>query len=180
MSWHKITLPRILNALDPKVLEIGKLGIEIWEKENKPAGFAMFHALRNSYGQLDDKFLVYLTPVASELCTEIAERYPLEPCDVPARNEPGIAYVFGDPLMMGALKEEFEPEPGTIEWDWAEQKRQEYIRSHELYREQERINQEQIAQLKALQEQEAQAKALQDQEAEADQAEDAKADSAQA
>ena len=117
MSWHKITLP-LLGDIDPKVVEIGKIVWEICEKENTPAGFAMFHATRGSVGGWDDKMLVYLSPVASELCREaLAGKYELEPCGVPARNEPDVAYVFGDPVVMGDLKEYFEPEPGTVEWD---------------------------------------------------------------
>ena len=103
MSWHKITL-KLLPHIDPQVVEIGKLGWEVFERENKPAGFAMLHATRASETDMDDTFLVYLSPVASELCTEIAERYTLEPCDVPARDEPDAAWVFGDPLVKGWLK----------------------------------------------------------------------------
>ena len=121
MSWHKITLPLIPDAIDPQVVEIGKLGLAVYERENRPKGFAMLHTVRASEGHLNDKFLVYLSPVASEMCTEIAERYTLEPCGVPARNEPKIAWVFGDPLVKGELKENFEPEPGTIEWQWQQE-----------------------------------------------------------
>ena len=117
MSWHKITLP-LLGEIDPKVVEIGKIVWEICEKENIPAGFAMLHATRGSVKGLDDKMLVYLSPVATELCREaLSEKYELEPCGVPARNEPDVAYVFGDPQVMSELKVWFEPEPGTVEWD---------------------------------------------------------------
>ena len=45
------------------------------------------------------------------MCGEmIGERYTLEPCDVPARDEPGIIWVFGDPLVMRQLKDKWEPE----------------------------------------------------------------------
>ena len=117
MSWHKITLP-LLTDIDPKVVEIGKLVYDVYEKENKPGGFAMFHATRGSEKGLNDKQLIYLSPVAAELCREvISEKYELEACGVPARDEPDMAYVSGDPLVMKDLKEKFEPEPGTVEWD---------------------------------------------------------------
>jgi hypothetical protein len=117
MSWHKITLP-LLTDIDPKVVEIGKLVYDVYEKENKPGGFAMFHATRGSEKGINDKQLIYLSPVAAELCREvISEKYELEPCGVPARDEPDMAYVSGDPLVMKDLKEKFEPEPGTVEWD---------------------------------------------------------------
>ena len=117
MSWHKITLP-LLTEIDPKVVEIGKLVYEVYDKENKPSGFAMFHATRGSVKGWDDKQLVYLSPVASELCREVlSEKYELEPCGVPAVNEPDMAYVSGDMHVMKDLKEKFEPDPGTVEWD---------------------------------------------------------------
>jgi hypothetical protein len=107
MSWHRIVLPLTVE-IDPEVVRIGKLGLECYERENKPVGFAMFHATRGSEGGLDDKRIVYLTPVAAELCKEIAENYQLEPCERPARDEPDIAYVFGDPRMMGQLQDKYE------------------------------------------------------------------------
>ena len=117
MSWHKITLP-LLGEIDPKVVEIGKIVWEICERENIPSGFAMFHATRGSEKGLDDKMLVYLSPVATELCREaLSEKYELQPCGVPACDEPDIAYVFGDPNVMKDIKLKFEPEPGTVEWD---------------------------------------------------------------
>ncbi len=109
MSWHKISLPLTLDT-DPEVVKIGKLGWECYERENKPEGFAMFHATRGTDDELHDTRLVYLTPVASELCKEIAENYQLEPCDVPARDEPNVAFVFGDPRMMGQLQDKYQPE----------------------------------------------------------------------
>jgi hypothetical protein len=114
MSWHRIVLPlkRIdgtNNEIDPDVVRIGKLGQECFEKENKPAGFAMFHATEaQSTNGRNDNWVIYLSPVAASLCTEIAENYKLEPCDVPARDEPDIAYVFGDPLVMGQLQDSYE------------------------------------------------------------------------
>ncbi len=107
MSWHKIVLP-LSTDIDPTVVEIGKLGWACYEKENKPVGFAMFHATEGSEDGMDDKRIVYLSPVAASLCREIAESYPLEPCEVPARDEPDIAFVFGDPRMMGELQESYQ------------------------------------------------------------------------
>ena len=109
MSWHKITVPITLE-IDPEVVRIGKLGWACYERENKPEGFAMFHASRGISKDHHDTILVYLSPVASELCTEIAENYKLEPCDAPARDEPNMAFVFGDPLMMGQLQDKYVPE----------------------------------------------------------------------
>lgn len=122
MSWHKITLPLITDAIDPKVVRIGDMAKEVYARENQPQGFAMFHATRGSEGGHEDKFLIYLSPVASQLCPEIAEQFTVEPCDVPARDEPDIAFVFGDPRVMSQLKDKFEPEPGTVEWTWAQEK----------------------------------------------------------
>lgn len=114
MSWQKIILP-LTNVIDPNVVEIGKLGWACYERENKPAGFAMFHASRGSKQGLDDKRLVYLSPVAASLCTEIAEKFTVEPCEAPARDEPDMAFVLGDPLVMGHLQDKYEPEPGSWE-----------------------------------------------------------------
>jgi len=112
MSWHKITLPiPPMKEIDPKVVEIGELAKVRWKHENKPAGFGMLHASRGSDPNEHDTRFIYLSPVASELCREdLSENYTLEPCDVPARDEPGIIWVFGDPLVMGILKEKWEPE----------------------------------------------------------------------
>ena len=65
----------------------------------------MFHAARGMHGEPDSKFIVYLSPVASELCSEIFESYTFEPCEVPARDEQDIAFVLGDPRTMGQLEE---------------------------------------------------------------------------
>ena len=95
MSWHKVTLP-LLGEIDPQVVEIGKWVYDIYVDENKPAGFAMLQATRGSYKGLDEKMLIYLSPVATELCREtVKEKYKLEPCGVPACNEPDVAFVFG-------------------------------------------------------------------------------------
>jgi hypothetical protein len=111
MSWHKITLPiPPMKEIDPKVVEIGDLARERWMGENKPAGFGMLHASRGIDPNEHDTRFVYLSPVASELCREALSDYTLEPCDVPARDEPGIIWVFGDPLVMGMLKDKWEPE----------------------------------------------------------------------
>lgn len=117
MSWHKITLPiPAMKEIDPKVVEIGDLAKECWERENKPAGFGMFHASRGDNPNEHDTRLVYLSPVATEVCREaLSENYTLEPCDVPARDEPGMIWVFGDPLVMGMLKEKWEPEDEVTE-----------------------------------------------------------------
>ena len=68
----------------------------------------MFHATEGDHsgqGDLDTRMIIYLSPVASEVCREISEKYPFEPCKPPARNEPNMAYVFGDPRMMGQLRD---------------------------------------------------------------------------
>ncbi|HEX3253670.1 MAG TPA: hypothetical protein VHS05_29820 [Pyrinomonadaceae bacterium] len=84
---------------------------ERWIEENKPAGFGMLHASRGDDQLEHDTRFIYLSPVASEVCREVlSKNYTLEPCDVPARDEPGIIWVFGDPLVMGMLKERWEPE----------------------------------------------------------------------
>ena len=111
MSWHKITLPiPPMKQIDPKVVEIGDLARELWLQENKPAGFGMLHASRGDDPNEHDTRFVYLSPVAYELCREALSDYDFEPCDVPARDEPGIIWVFGDPLVMGMLKDKWEPE----------------------------------------------------------------------
>lgn len=116
MSWHKITLPiPPLKEIDPKVVEIGELAMARWQ-ESKPAGFGMFHATRGSDELEHDTRLVYLSPLASDLCREVlSEKYTLEPCDVPARDEPGMIWVFGDPLVMGMLKDKWEREEPAAE-----------------------------------------------------------------
>ncbi len=110
MSWHKVTLPiPSMKEIDPKVVEIGNLAKDCYEKENRPAGFGMLHASRGSNPNEHDTRFVYLSPVAYEVCREaIGERYTLEPCDVPARDEPGLIWVFGDPLVMGMLADKYE------------------------------------------------------------------------
>ena len=117
MSWHKITLPLTME-IDPDVVQIGKIGWDCFEKENRPDGFGMFHATRGSEVETEEKRLVYLSPVASELCRKEIEaaNFTLEPCDVLASDEPNMIWVFGDPRVMGMLKEHFEPPPGTWEW----------------------------------------------------------------
>lgn len=134
MSWHKITLPLVTHQTDPNVVQIADIAKAIWKRENMPAGFAMFHATRGSVGELDDKMLVYLSPVAAELCSaEIGKSFTVEPCGVPARDEPNAAFVFGDMRVMSDLKEYFEPEPGTIEWDRAEALRLEREEGQRIY-----------------------------------------------
>jgi len=112
MSWHKITLPiPSMKEIDPKVVEIGDLAKACYAKENKPAGFGMLHASRGANPNEHDTRFIYLSPVAYEVCREaIGEHYTLEPCEVPARDEPGIIWVFGDPQVMGMLRDKYEPE----------------------------------------------------------------------
>ena len=107
MSWHRIVLP-FTTPTNPDVVRIGRLGLERYEKENKPAGFAMLHATEQGETEFDDKWIVYLSPLAASMCTDIAEEYELEPCDVPARDEPNMAWVFGDPLVRGWLQESYQ------------------------------------------------------------------------
>lgn len=71
--------------------------------------------------------------MAAELCKEVAEKYTLEPCDVPSRNEPDIYWVFGDPQVKNQLKETFEPEPGTVEAARLEAQRAEIARGEEEF-----------------------------------------------
>lgn len=117
MSWHKITLPLPnMKDIDPKVVEIGDIGKACWDKENRPAGFGMFHATRGSNPLEHDTRIVYFSPVAYEVCREaIGDRYTLEPCDVPARDEPNMIWVFGDPLVMGQLKDKWDPEAEQVQ-----------------------------------------------------------------
>ena len=106
MSWHKTTFPST-SEFNPDVINIGKLGKEAYEKANKPRGFGMFHAKRGVPDQPGAILIVYLSPVASEVCTEILESYKFEPCEVPARNEQDMAFVLGDPVSMSLLQEWF-------------------------------------------------------------------------
>ena len=111
MSWYKITLPLKSDGIDPEVVALGQLGWACYDKANRPAGYAMFHASRSTDGILSDKFLIYLSPVATEVCrSEIPHGYTLEPCEVPACDEPDIAFVLGDPLVMGHLQKKWQPE----------------------------------------------------------------------
>lgn len=103
MSWNRIVLPLIDPC--PQTIEIGNLGWEVYRQEKEPAGFAMFHATTGDENDPATQRIVYLTPVASSLCKNIAEKYSLEPCKTPARDEPYIAFVFGDPRMMGQLRD---------------------------------------------------------------------------
>jgi hypothetical protein len=107
MSWQMIILPFMVE-IDPKVVEIGKLGWAAYERADKPEGFAMFHAKEGTEGRGDEQRIIYLSPVAAEICKEIGESYALVPCDVPARDEPDMAFVFGDPRMMGQLQDSYE------------------------------------------------------------------------
>jgi hypothetical protein len=104
MSWNRIVLP--LNAENcPDTVEIGNIGWDCYRRANEPAGFAMFHASIMSEDGSNNKRVIYLSPVASSLCAEIGEKYQLEPCKPPARDETNMAFVFGDPRMMGQLRD---------------------------------------------------------------------------
>ena len=104
MSWNRIVLPLNMENC-PDTIEIGNLGWEVYRREKEPVGFAMFHAALVDDAGEPVKRVVYLSPVASSLCRNIAEKYPLEPCKAPARDEPKMAFVFGDPRMMGQLRD---------------------------------------------------------------------------
>ena len=103
MSWNRIVLPFTLEIC-PDVVKIGEMAWECYRRANQPEGFAMFHATGGPGDGDNDHRIVYLSPVASEVCREISEEYPFEPCKPPARDEPNVAYVFGDPRMMGKLR----------------------------------------------------------------------------
>jgi len=116
MSWNRITLPLeydIKDAVDPRVVEIGNIGWACYDKANRPAGFAMFHAARGT-DNYTHTFVIYLSPLTSELCKEeiekASENYKLVPCEAPFRDEPYVSFVFGDPLVMGWLRDKYEPE----------------------------------------------------------------------
>jgi hypothetical protein len=101
-----------MKEIDPKVVEIGDIAKACYAKENQPAGFGMLHASRGDNPNEHDTRFIYFSPVAYEVCREaIGDRYTLEPCDVPFRDEPGIIWVFGDPHVMGTLRDKYEPEP---------------------------------------------------------------------
>ena len=106
MSWHRIVLP-FTTEIDPTVVEIGKLAWERYLQEGKPVGFGMFHATEANAAR-EEFWVIYLTPVAASVCSEIGKTYKAEPCDVPARDEPIMAYVFGDPRTMSLLQESYE------------------------------------------------------------------------
>jgi hypothetical protein len=107
MPWNRIVLP-LTGADSPETVEIGNLGWEAYRREKEPAGFAMFHVtITDEAGRYIER-IVYLSPVASSLCQNMAEKYSLEPCKAPARDEPNIAFVFGDPRMMGQLRDSVE------------------------------------------------------------------------
>ena len=106
MSWHKTTFPST-SEHHPDVINVGKLVTDAFYKAEKPQGFGMFHAKRGIPDQPGAILIVYLSPVASELCPEIFESYKFEPCEAPARNEQDIAFVVGDPWSMSLLQEWF-------------------------------------------------------------------------
>lgn len=121
MSWHKIKLSHDPTKIDPNVVHIAELARAVYLRENKPKGFGMFHATRAMTGVTKDTLLIYLTPLATEMCPEIAEEgFTLEPCEAPACDEPDVAFILGDPVTMSDLKQRWEPEPGSLEWRYAQ------------------------------------------------------------
>ena len=104
MSWNRILLPLVKETICPDTVEIGNMAWECYRRANEPAGFAMFHATIDADGS-DAKRIVYFSPVAASVCEEISEKYPFEPCEVPARDEQHLAYVFGDPLVKNQLRD---------------------------------------------------------------------------
>jgi hypothetical protein len=106
MSWNRILLSLKDETCQESIVDIGNRAWDCYRREKEPAGFAMFHATDSlANGGLGDEFIVYLTPVASSVCSEISDKYPFEKCQIPARDEPNMAFVFGDPRMMGNLRE---------------------------------------------------------------------------
>jgi hypothetical protein len=103
-SWNRIVVP-FTQEISPDLVKIGEMGWDCYRRANEPQGFAMFHASEGPGDGEHDKWIVYLTPVASEVCREISEAYTFEPCKPPARDEPNMAYVFGDPRMMAQLRD---------------------------------------------------------------------------
>jgi len=104
MSWQRIVLP-FTTEINPDMVEIGKRAMECYRQEKQPEGFAMFHATSGpGRGDHEDRFIVYFSPVAAIACSSAVSDYTLEPCEVPHHNEPNIAFVFGDPKVMGALR----------------------------------------------------------------------------
>lgn len=107
MSWHRIVLP-LQTGIDPNVVKLGEIARVWYEREGQPEGFGMYHATDGPSMDVQDKFIVYLTPVAAKLCgPEIAESYEIEPCAPPARDEPNAAYVLGDPHTKSDLQESY-------------------------------------------------------------------------
>jgi hypothetical protein len=104
MSWNRIVLPLMLPKC-PDTIEIGNLALDCYIRANKPEGFGMFHAEERDEAGEDHKRIIYFSPVASEVCREISEKYPFEPCRVPARDETHMAWVFGDPRVKGQLRD---------------------------------------------------------------------------
>lgn len=107
MPWHRVVLP-LQVEIDPNVVKMGDIAKACWQKAGFPEGFGMFHATDGPSMDEQDKFIVYLTPVAAELCgPEIAESYKIEPCAPMACDEPNAAYVFGDPRTKSLLQESY-------------------------------------------------------------------------
>ena len=114
MSWHKTTFPSTSED-HPDVLNAGRLATEAFMKANKPQGFGMFHAKRGVPDAPGAILIVYVTPVASEVCTELFETYKFEPCEAPFTGEQNMAYVLGDPWSMTLLQETRFPVQPTAE-----------------------------------------------------------------
>jgi hypothetical protein len=114
MSWQRIVVP-FTTEISPDMVEIGKRAFECYLKDNKPAGWAMFHATEGpGRGDDEDHFIVYFSPVAVESVREaVSTDYTLEPCEVPYYNEPNIAFTFGDHKVMGELRTDDVPVPAS-------------------------------------------------------------------
>lgn len=109
MSWNRIVVPFTVD-ISPDLVEIGQMAWDCYRRAGEPKEFAMFHASEGpGTGDEKDRWIVYFTPLASEVCRKISEKYPFQPCErPPARDEPNMAYVFGDPRMMGQLRDSVE------------------------------------------------------------------------
>src|SRR5918998_6816263 len=87
-SWNRIVLP-FTQEISPDMVKIGEMAWDGYRRAGEPQGFAMFHATEGPGDGEHDKWIVYLTPVASEVCREISENYPFEALSrPPARDEP--------------------------------------------------------------------------------------------
>jgi len=105
MTWERIVVP-FTTEISPDMVEIGRRGLECFVKDERPEGWAMFHATEGpGRGDEQDHFIVYFSPVAAASCREaVSGDYTLEPCEVPHHNEPNVSFVFGDPKVMAVLR----------------------------------------------------------------------------